>query len=140
MMARVRRLPLMLVACALLAAAPALAAGGSNRVVGNCEKSQVKPKSIILACADVNDYVDKISWKTFGGATAQGSGDFVQNNCKPDCAAGHFLTYAVTFALTEAKPCFDRYDDYRLISMTFVASRPPQTPSHTQEQLFCPVG
>lgn len=140
MMGRVRRSVILIGGLLLMSAVPALAAGGSNRVVGNCDKSQVKPKSIVLACADVNNYVNKIVWKSFGGPTASGSGAFVENDCTPNCAAGHFHSFPITFTLTQAKPCFDRYDDYRLISITFTDARPPSTPAHTKEQLFCPIG
>jgi hypothetical protein len=136
----VRRVAL-LIALGVLAGAPlALAAGGSNTVVGNCDKSQVKPKSIILACADVNEYVNKITWKAFGGTTATGTGTFVENTCTPNCAAGKFKDYPVTLTLSNPKPCFDRKDDYRLISLTFSGARPPSSPAKTQQQLFCPVG
>ena len=135
-----RRVLLLIVLGVLLGAPIALAAGGSNHVVGNCDHSQVKPKSIILACADVNEYVNKISWKTFGGATASGSGTFVANTCTPNCAAGKFKDYPVTLTLSEPKPCFDQKDDYRLIAITFLANRPPTTPAHTKQELFCPVG
>jgi hypothetical protein len=136
----VRRSLILIVGILLLGATAALAASGANRVVGNCRSSQVKPKSIILACADVNTYVNKIVWKSFGGASATARGALVENDCTPNCAAGHFHSYPVTFTLTHAEACFDRHDDYRLISITFIAARPPRTPAHTKEQLFCPVG
>jgi len=140
MMTAMRRIPVLFAALGLIAAAPALASGGSNRVVGNCDHSQVKPKSIILACADVNAYVNKISWKAFGGPTANGAGTFVQNTCTPNCAAGKFKDYPVTFTLSNPKPCFDQRDDYRLIAITYLGNRPPTTPVHTKQELFCPVG
>jgi hypothetical protein len=135
------RRALLLIGLAALTGAPiALAAGGSNRVVGNCDKSEVKPSSIILACADVNNYVNKIHWRAFGGPTASGSGTFVENTCTPSCVAGKFKDYPITFTLSQAKPCFDERNDYRLIAITFTSDRPPKTPVHTKEELFCPVG
>ena len=124
----------------LAVALPALASSGPDRVVGNCHSSQVRPKAIILACADANAYLDKIHWQAFGGPAASASGEYVENTCTPNCASGHFKSYPVTFSLSEAKPCFDGHKDYRKLAMDFSAARPPQTPVHFDETLFCPIG
>lgn len=140
MIPHVRRGAVLIVALFLLSVAPAIASGGHNRVVGNCRQSQVKPKEVILACADVNLYVDKISWHSFGGGTATGSGTYVENTCTPDCAAGKYKSYPVSLTLSNAKPCFDRRNDYRKMRVTFTAAAPPPGRKSVSEQLFCPVG
>ncbi|MGD0198150.1 MAG: hypothetical protein ABSC56_09635 [Solirubrobacteraceae bacterium] len=124
----------------LLVAAAAATTSGPDRVVGNCQHSQVKPAAIVLACADANAYIDKIDWKTFGGTTATGSGDYVENTCTPNCAGGHFKSYPMNFVLSGAKPCFDRHDDYRKLKITFLDKRPSQTPQPFDLPLYCPVG
>jgi len=140
MIPRVRRSAIPIIALCLLSAAPAIASGGHNRVVGNCRQSQVKPKEIILACADVNLYVDKIKWQSFGAAKATGSGTYVENTCTPNCAAGKYKSYPVSLTLSNAKPCFDRQNDYRKMAVTFTAAAPPPGRKSVSEQLFCPVG
>lgn len=135
-----RRIAILIVALCVVAVAPANAASGHNRVVGNCRQSQVKPTEIILACADVNLYVDKIKWQTFGAATATGSGTYVENTCTPNCAAGKYKSYAVSLTLSNAKPCFDRQNDYRKMKVSFTSAAPPPGRKRVSEQLFCPVG
>lgn len=134
---RVRRLILIALAVSLaLFAVPALAAGGSNRVAV-CTKSQAKPSTIVLFCGDDNAYVNKIRWSAFGGATAKGSGTYTFNPCKPDCAAGKFQSYGVTFTASQAKPCWDGHDDYRALALDFAAGAPYKTKTFT---LYCPAG
>jgi hypothetical protein len=117
-----------LLAAALLAGAiaiPALASSDARRVVGNCTKSQVRPASIIVACADANIALTHLRWQRFGGVTAIASGSYSANDCNPNCAAGHFHSYAARVVLSKAQPCPDKYDDYRDASVTFRAARPP---------------
>jgi hypothetical protein len=140
MIRAVRRLTLSacLVALALVAV-PAVASSGSNRVVGECTKSQTRPTEIVLACADGNAYVNHIHWTAFGGATARGTGTYVFNTCTPNCAAGTFKHDSVRFTATDARACFDMHDDYRVLALTFVGHSPFPT-REKSFQLFCPVG
>lgn len=117
----------LLLSVAILAGAsalPALAAGNAPRVVGNCTKSQVRPPSIVIACADDNLSLTHLRWTSFGAATAHGSGDYYANNCTPSCVAGKFHSYPVNVALSHALPCKDGFDDYQLASLTFTGKRP----------------
>ncbi|HEY5389130.1 MAG TPA: hypothetical protein VIJ83_01140 [Solirubrobacteraceae bacterium] len=125
-------------ACAI--AVPALASGTARRVVGNCTKSQVRPHSIIIACGDGNILLTHLTWSSFGGASAHGSGDYSANDCNPNCAAGKFHSYPVKVALSKAMPCKDRYDDYQLASLTFTGRRPPEQKSASAKvALACPI-
>lgn len=128
-----------LLATCVVFAVPALAAPGSNRVVGNCTKSQAKPTEIVLACADDNAYVDHITWKGFGGTTAVGSGTYTENTCTPNCVSGTFKSYRVELTASDAKRCPDHYDDYRKLAMAFVATPPKGLVRHDNEKLFCPI-
>lgn len=140
MISAVRRLSLSaLLAVLALYAAPALAAGGANRVVGNCTKSQVRPNSIILACADDNAYISKIKWTTFGGPTATGPGVYAANTCTPSCVAGKLKSYPISFTATNAKPCPGGVDDYRRLSITFTATPPKSLGVRYSPKLFCPI-
>jgi hypothetical protein len=131
-----RTLVAVMIACAVLAAT-AFAAGGKNRVVGDCTKSQVKPTEIVLACGDGNAEVLHIHWQSFGGARAAGSGSYVYNTCTPTCVAGKFKSYSVTLTVSKPQKCFDMYDDYREMSLVFAAGAPYKT---KQFELFCPTG
>ena len=56
---------------------------------GCAHTPQVRPASIVIACADANFYVDHLRWKTWGARVATATGMAHQNDCKPNCAAGH---------------------------------------------------
>ncbi|HXR14266.1 MAG TPA: hypothetical protein VN740_06350 [Solirubrobacteraceae bacterium] len=124
-MVRARRLIAALALALVLAIAiPALASGGARRVVGNCTTSQVRPATIIVACADDNLALTALHWISFGGATASASGSYHVNDCAPNCAAGHFHSYLVRVVLSAAKSCPDKHDDYREATVTFTGRRP----------------
>jgi hypothetical protein len=127
------------VALLALFAAGALAAGGHDHVVGNCTKSQVKPTTIVLACADDNAYVSHISWSSFGGATASGSGQFYDNPCTPNCAASKDQVTAVSFSLSRPRRCPGGVKDYRRMSITFTAAPPKHYGLHYSPGLYCPI-
>lgn len=136
MISAMRRAVLSIVVVGVVFATPALASGGSNRI-GGCTKSQVKPSEIILFCGDDGAYVNHILWSAFGGATAHGSGTYAFNPCKPDCAAGKYKTYSVKLVASQAKPCWDSHDDYRMLELVFGAGAPYATQKHS---LYCPAG
>lgn len=126
---------------ASLLAVPALAAAGKDRLVGDCTQSQVKPKQIILACADANEEVLHIKWSSFGAAKATASGTYSVNGCTPNCAAGTFKNYKVKLTASDAKHCDDgNVDDYMSLLLTFVGTPPPSTRSPLKYALYCPIG
>jgi hypothetical protein len=83
-------------------ATSAQAANASDTVVINCVgKKVVKPKEIVVTCADANVAVQKISWKRWGLNSAVGTGTLSWNTCLPtDCASGTVQTYPVRVTLS----------------------------------------
>lgn len=61
--------------------------------VPGASSPEVRPTSLILACADFNARVEDISWASWGYSQAIGSGTFTENQCVPDCAQGTFTNY-----------------------------------------------
>jgi hypothetical protein len=61
----------------------------------------VRPGTFVLACADGNAYVDKITWTGWGDAKTTGKGDFVENSCTPSCVAGKFWSEPATITLSK---------------------------------------
>jgi hypothetical protein len=49
-----------------------------------------------------------VHWHSWGGSTAVGSGKLMQDNCKPNCAAGSETTYPVTVRLSGLTNCSGR--------------------------------
>lgn len=92
----------LLAAVALTAAASsAQAANAGDTVVINClGKKVVKPKQIVVTCADANVAVTGITWSTWTMNGAVGSGTLSWNTCLPtDCASGAVETYPVRVKL-----------------------------------------
>lgn len=131
----------LIAALALLGAicTAALASGNARRVVGNCLKSQVRPRTITVACADGNLVLTHLHWSSFGGPSARATATYHVNDCKPYCAAGRFHSYPITLVLSGARPCPDGKDDYRLASVRFTARWPPGLRASAALPLFCPL-
>lgn len=55
--------------------------------------TQIRPKILVLACADYNASMKDISWTSWGSVTAIGVGTFTENQCVPNCAQGTFASY-----------------------------------------------
>ncbi len=118
----------------------ALAASNARRVVGDCTHSQVRPATIVLACADDNLSLTKLHWSSFGSANAYATGEYYVNTCTPDCVAGKFRSYPITLELSAARPCPDKHDDYQQATVTFTDKRPPeQKTAREKVALFCPL-
>ncbi len=121
-------------------AVASLAASNGRRVVGDCTKSQVRPDTIVLACADFNLELTKLRWSTFGEASAHATGQYHVNDCTPNCAAGRFHSYPIELVASAAKVCADKFDDYRHAMVTFTGKRPPGQKSFVlQLSLSCPL-
>lgn len=73
-------------------------------VVFDCAgKTVVKPKTFVLACADGNAYFKNLSWTSWTPGLASARGTYVQNDCTPYCAAGHFHSYPAVVVLWGGK-------------------------------------
>ena len=95
------------VAAAGASASPASVPGfyGCRAFTSKRPAAVVRPRSIVVACADGNFYLTGIRWSTWGSARAAGAGTGHQNDCTPNCAAGHFHTYPAMVTLTKPKSC-----------------------------------
>jgi hypothetical protein len=84
----------------LVATGPA-AAAESDTVVINClGASVVKPKQIVITCADAGVSVVKITWSSWTPNRATGTGTLAWNTCLPeDCASGIVEKYKARITL-----------------------------------------
>jgi hypothetical protein len=139
MISAVSRLLSLAVALIALGAVPALAAGGKDRLAGDCVHSQVKPSDIVLACADDNTEVGAVKWIHFGGKQASGTGRYGFNNCTPNCVSGTFHYYPVSIVAAKPKRCQDGYDDYQSLRITFTRKPPKGFSAHLKTPLYCPL-
>jgi hypothetical protein len=73
-------------------------------VVVNCSmKTQTRPGSFTLACADGNAYVSGLSWSAWGSSSALASGSYAFNDCTPNCLSGHRHTLPALVVLWGAQ-------------------------------------
>lgn len=109
----------------------AAAAGDAPRyVVLNCnenDKAQVEPGTIYLACADDGIGLSHLHWTSWTPELASAYGTEWQNDCKPDCADGHFHNYPVVVELwgsaaVKGHPAERRYTQ---VTISYPQSRPP---------------
>jgi hypothetical protein len=138
-----RRRAMIIVLFAAAIGVTAAAASGGVRVVGNCTHSEVRPASIILACADANAAFTRLRWSSFGGVSADASGQFTFNDCNPSCVAGHVHSYPVAVVFSKPRRCPDGHRDYRLAVASYSsAARPPGAVGGKGKPgrltLFCP--
>jgi hypothetical protein len=77
----------------------------------------------MLACADGNFSVAKLAWTGWGQAFTAGRGTGSVNDCKPNCAAGHFHSYPVILLATGRQSCHGTRA-YASITYAFITQAP----------------
>ena len=89
-------------------------------VVLNClGNAHVKPGTIALACADNGTGLSYLHWTSWTPELASAYGTEWQNDCKPNCAAGHIHHYPVRAMLwgsatVQGHPAERRYTEATL--------------------------
>ena len=66
-----------------------------------CELLSRKPTTLTTTCADFGIAVQKIKWSKWSADGAEGSGEYVVNDCSPDCASGNLWTTPVKVFLSD---------------------------------------
>jgi hypothetical protein len=113
-------------------AASASSAGRSSvrTVVLNClGQAQVRPGRFTLACADANDYLTGLAWKSWGPGLASATGVQAVNDCLPYCAAGHFHRYPVDVVLWRPEAGGPGSQRYTSITLLYPGAHPAYTGS-----------
>ena len=94
----------------------------------NCNgKPEVKPGTIVLACADGGLGLQHLHWTTrWTRHGAFGHGTFWENLCKPDCADGHIEKMRATVTLRGSAAVKGRPGDrqYTRLTAEFPGRRP----------------
>jgi hypothetical protein len=85
---------------------------------GCAHQPQVRPASIVIACADANFYVDHLHWQRWTATGAVGTGIAHRNDCKPNCAAGHFHSSTATVRLSRVVTCVKGRREFSRIAWT----------------------
>jgi len=104
------------------------AAADPQYVVLNClDKAQVKPGTIVIACADDGLGLKQLHWTSWTPELASAYGTEWENDCKPNCAEGHIHLYPVVAALwgsaaVKGHPGERRYTE---ATISYLKARPP---------------
>jgi hypothetical protein len=97
-------------------------------VVLNCnDKPEARPGTYVLTCADGGMYLQGLHWTSWTAKLASGYGTFWENDCTPDCAAGHFHQYPALAMLWDTAKLKGYPGDRQYVRLTlvFTGKRPP---------------
>jgi len=106
----------------------ALIQRSNGTVVINCLfKSQTRPSSFILTCADAGDVLAHLHWVSWGPGAAFATGVEQINDCTPYCAAGKFINYPVLVDLWRPEPLPDHPGVlyFSRVTRVYTNNRPP---------------
>ena len=118
----------------------AISASASSPVkITNCFKASSRPKQVVLTCGDANTALSKLTWSSFGGASASATGTFEMNTCSPNCAAGKFVKYPVKVTASSTRACKGGLRVYNKLTLTFKGKSPKTEGSLTRWTLGCPI-
>lgn len=131
-MAHRRALLFVLVVCAAAGACGTGSAAsvpgftGCRSFVSRSAVAVVRPRSIVIACADGNFYATGLEWTRWDARGADGAGTGHENDCKPYCADGHFHTYRLAIHLGGVATCGSRRElQFTRLTWRFVGPKPP---------------
>jgi hypothetical protein len=104
--------------------------------INDCGPLVSAPHSLVLTCADANYELVRLSWHGWGGAAATAAGSARANDCKPNCAAGHFHSYPITARASRLSVC-GRARYYARLTITYASRRPAGIAKHDIHALGC---
>jgi hypothetical protein len=88
----------------------------------------VAPSTFIITCADAGIGVQDLHWTNWTPKLASGYGTFWENDCTPNCAAGHFHYYPSLEVLWGSATVKGHPADRRYTELTVIftgKTRPP---------------
>jgi hypothetical protein len=87
-------------------AASAPASAKPTTSLYNCSLLQVRPRNIVLTCADSNRYVKDITWSTWTATSAHAVGTVHWNGCSPSCYDGTWHSERIHFVARDPATVF----------------------------------
>jgi hypothetical protein len=88
----------------------------------------VQPSAYVITCADAGIGVKHLHWTSWTPKLASGDGTFWENDCTPNCAAGHFHYYPSLEVLWGSAAVKNHPADRRYTKLTVIFTgkkRPP---------------
>ncbi len=92
-------------------ATPSAFAGTGAKVLTCSGASVVRPRTLVVSCADANTSLQSIHWATWGAGGASGTTTFAINLCTPYCAASP-MSYFPHSSVTLSAPVASRAGTY----------------------------
>lgn len=90
----------------------------------NCAHQPVsEPTEYTVTCGGAHSGIEHVTWTSWGGGHATGTGTYVENTCTPTCAAGLLDRYPIKL-LADRIRVRDGSGVYRSITISFVESAP----------------
>ncbi|HEY6396578.1 MAG TPA: hypothetical protein VIX82_03885 [Solirubrobacteraceae bacterium] len=100
----------------------------TGAVIADCFGRGVKaPAEYVPACGDGNLVLKSLRWHGWGGASATATGVASANDCRPDCARGHFHRYSVN-VVVDHRTGTGAQRSYRRLVITAGRNRPAGVP------------
>src|SRR5579872_1294002 len=112
-----RGISLLVILVALVLTGP-LAKSDSNSLPTCQGVPQSKPSEVVFACGDGNVYAHSLVWTDWGDYYAYAQGTLVENDCTPNCAAGHFHSHQVSLTAYGKQRCPNGELAYRSVAYT----------------------
>lgn len=101
---------------------PAIGTSARTAVLSCRGVREVRPRNYIITCADADTRWKKARWTHWGADSATAMGFLYQDNCKPNCADGHFHSYAATIELSAVKSTKQYGDLFTKAKITYSKS------------------
>ena len=112
---------------AIAPARPARAQANATRPAGllDCAgNAQVRPREVVLACADANLSAQRLTWTGWGEPFAAAVGEMQVNSCTPNCAAGTFHAFKAVLVARGIRRCPSGVVAYTTVTYAFVGRTP----------------
>ncbi|HZT45489.1 MAG TPA: hypothetical protein VFA24_04850 [Gaiellaceae bacterium] len=115
----------------------ALLAVAATVLTGCTHQPQVRPAKVVFACADFNFYATNLHWSRWSATEATGTGTGHQNDCRPNCAAGKFVTFRIAVTLTRPVTCVKGRREFSKLAWRFTSKKLPHSDFVGSETLNC---
>ncbi len=91
-------------------------------------KPQVRPATVLFACADGNFSAEKLAWSGWGKSTTTATGVAQSNDCTPNCAAGHMHSYRIRVIVSGKESCPGGRPAYSTVTFAWLGANPGGSP------------
>jgi hypothetical protein len=129
-----------LATCAL-AASTATAGGGRVFGIEDCNKPEVRPDRIVLACADFGLYINHLDWKSWGGQKSRATGVIHARTCDPICPGSPYRDFPVKvrYYKPRNRPCGGSglIHMYTRLHLSFPAGEPDGIGPYRDSKVTC---